>query len=173
MSARKKAKCEETTTVPHSIMECEHGEEAANTQHFVQPKERRPLSSYTMHYHFESRRTDGRIMAYSWAAPTNEECLQRREQLHKSHNLVIFVCQIWEMESGVKMSDETRVVCELEQICYSLFVTKCEKAMIKVLFAHNGGQNPIVWAMKKYPSSKNIQLCGTWVIVNATYCCQS
>ena len=40
---------------------------------------------------------------------------------------------------------------------------------MKILLAYGGEQNPIVWAMKKYPSFKYIQLYGIWVIINATY----
>ena len=46
-----------------------------------------------------------------------------------------------------------------------------EKATICVLLGYPGGEhNPIVWAMKKYPRSKYVQLYGIWVIINATYC---
>ena len=38
-----------------------------------------------------------------------------------------------------------------------------------MLLDSGGEQTPIVWAMKKYPSSKDIQLCGIWVIINAMY----
>ena len=46
--------------------------------------------------------------------------------------------------------------------------------MIHVLLMYPGGEhNPIVWAMKKYPKSKNIQLYGICAIINAMYCSKS
>ena len=49
-----------------------------------------------------------------------------------------------------------------------------EKGMIEMLWDYPGGeQNPAVGAMKKYPSSKYVQLYGIWVIINATYCSKS
>ena len=68
------------------------------------------------------------------------------------------------------MVEEARVERCLREICYSLCVTTCEKAMIHVLLGYPGGEhNPIVWAMKKYPSSKYVQLYGIWVIINAMH----
>ena len=46
MSVRKKAKCEETMTVPHSTMESEHCEDEANNWHIVQPRLLKNLSYY-------------------------------------------------------------------------------------------------------------------------------
>ena len=72
------------------------------------------------------------------------------------------------------MVEEARVERCLRRICYSLFVTTREKAMIHVLFGYPGGEhNPIVWAMKRYPKAKNIQLYGICAIINATYCSKS
>ena len=88
----------------------------------------------------------------------------------ESGKMMSSVHQIRNMEDGSSMLEETRVKRCLKEICYSLFVTMCEKAMIRILLDYGGEQNPVVWAMKKYPSSKNIQLYGIWVIINATYC---
>ena len=53
------------------------------------------------------------------------------------------------------MVEDTKVERCLREICYSLFVMTHEKEMINVLFAYHGWEhNPIVWAMKKYPSQR-------------------
>ena len=84
------------------------------------------------------------------------------------------VRELGEMEMGTSMVKETKVERCLRQICYSLFVTRSQKAMINVLFGYPRWEhNPIVWAMKKYPKSKNIQLYGICAIMNATYCSKS
>ena len=71
------------------------------------------------------------------------------------------------MEEGSVMMCQTKVLAALKGICYTLFVTMHQKVMMKILLDSCGEQNPAVWAMKKYPSSKDIQLYGIWVI-NAT-----
>ena len=81
------------------------------------------------------------------------------------------VCELIEMQEGRSMVDETKVERSLRQICYCLFVTTSEKAMIDVLLGYPSGEcNPIVWAMRKYTKSKNIQLYGICASMNATYC---
>ena len=102
---------------------------------------------------------------------TNEEFLWEREQMEEGWNMHRSVCELGEMEMGISMVKEEKVERCLRQICYSLFVTTCEKAMINVLFGYpHWEHNPIVWAMRKYPKSKYIQLYGIWAIINAMYC---
>ena len=59
----------------------------------------------------------------------------------------------------------------LERNCRTKDVQQHQKATIDVLIRCTSGEcNPIVWAMKKYPKSKNIQLYGICASMNATYC---
>ena len=64
MSVRKKVKCEETMTVPHSTMESERCEDEANNRHIVQPKLLKNQNHYSLHTHKHSRMPDGRITVY-------------------------------------------------------------------------------------------------------------
>ena len=89
--------------------------------------------------------------------------------MFESFNMLMDVKQICDMEEGSVMICETKVLHSLKGICYTLFVTTHQKAMIKTLSDYGGEQNLIVWVVKKYPSSKDIQLYGTWLIINAMY----
>ena len=86
---------------------------------------------------------------------TDGDFLWSREQMEEGWNMQRSVHELGEMEMGISMVKETKVERCLPQICYSLFVTTHEKAMINVLFGYPCWKhNPIVWAMKKYPKSK-------------------
>ena len=89
MSARKKAKCEETTTVPHSTMESECCEDEANNRHIVQPRLLKNLSYYAPQTRKHSKMPDGRIMVYSERIECNEEELLEREQFVERGNFFI------------------------------------------------------------------------------------
>ena len=124
MSARKKAKCEETMMVSHSTMESERCEDEANNQHIVQPKLLRNLNHYAPHTRHHSRMPDGRIMVYYERIECDEEYLLEREQFVERRNFSHSIIDIWAMMTGERMIEETKVECALEQICFSLFVTK-------------------------------------------------
>ena len=80
------------------------------------------------------------------------------------------VHELGEMQVGKLMVDETKVERCIRQICYSLFVTTLEKSMIHVLLGYPSHEcNLIMWGMRKYPKSKNIQLYGICAIINAMY----
>ena len=84
------------------------------------------------------------------------------------------VHELGEMQVGKLMVDETKVERCIRQICYCLFVTTLEKSMIHVLLGYPSCEcNPVVWGMRKYPKSTNIQLYGICAIMNATYCSNS
>ena len=153
-------------------MEHEHCEDEAPTQHIVQPTEHRPLSSYCMHSGYRSRKPNpyGCHMVEYGAIPTKESILQlRQEQMIKMAKMMSCIHQIHDMEKGLVMLSETKVLSCLKGICYSLFVTMHAKMMIKILLDSSGEQNPVMCATKKFPSSNVIQLCGIWVIINAMY----
>ena len=98
MSVRKKAKCEETMAVSHSTMESEHCEDEAPTRHSVLVGEHQPLSSYTMGMVITSRKPDAyghhMVLEHRPYITTDEEYLQRREQMIESWNMMSRVRQL-------------------------------------------------------------------------------
>ena len=130
-----------------------------------------PSSVSTVYIFYMSRKPDpyGHCMVEYRAIPTKESVLQRREQMIEMFNMMMDVHQIHDMEKGLVMLSETKVLSCLKVICYSLFVTMHAKMMIKILLDSSGEQNPVMCATKKFPSSNVIQLCGIWVIINAMY----
>ena len=94
--------------------------------------------------------------------------------MEENMNMIRSVRELAEMQEGRSMVDETKVERCLRRICYSLFVTTREKAMIHVLLGYPSCEcNPIMWGMRTYPKLKNIQLYGICAIINATYCSKS
>ena len=148
MSVRKKAKCEETTTVPCSTMESEHCEDEANNRHIVQPKLLKNLNHYAPHTHKHSRMPDGCITVYYERIKCDEEYLLETEQFVERMNYFTSNTDIWAMRTGLRMLEETKVEHDLEQICFSLFVTKHGKGMVLMLLGGGCPYNPMVWAMK-------------------------
>ena len=161
----------------HSTMESKQCEDGANNQNCVLVGECKPLSSYQGVCTFVmARKPDVHIiMVEHRNYPTIDgDFLHSREQMEEGWNMHRTVCGPGEMEVGILMVEETKVERCLRQICYSLFVTIHEKGMVNVLFGYHGWEhNPIVWAMKKYPKSKYIQLYGICAIINAIYCSKS
>ena len=155
-------------------MESEHCEDEANNQHIVQPKLLKNLSNYTTRTLHHSRMPDGRITVYYGRIKCDEEYLLETEQFVERMNFLTCNIDIWEMMTGKRMLDETNMERDLEQMCFSLFVTKHGKGMVLMLLCGPYcPHNPLVWAMKTYPNSENIQLYGIWMMINAMYWSQS
>ena len=97
MSASKNAKCEETMTVPGSTKESEHCEDEANNQHSVLVGECKPLISYQgAHTVIMARQPDGHeiVVERRPFITTDEDFLQRREQMTESWNMHSSVRQL-------------------------------------------------------------------------------
>ena len=128
------------------------------------------LSNYATHRVHHSRMPDGRIMVYYERIECDQEVLVETEDFVERMNVLTCNMDIWEMMTSKRMLDETNIEHDLEQICFSLFVTKHGKGMVLILLCGPYcTHNPLVWAMKTYPNSENIQLYGIWTMINAMY----
>ena len=116
---------------------------------------------------------DGHITVYHEQIECDEEYLLKAEQFVERMNFFTSITEIWAMKTGLRMLEETRVELDLEQICFSLFVIKCGKGMVFMVLGGGCPFSPMVWVMKTYPNSENIQLYGIWRMINAIYWSQS
>ena len=116
---------------------------------------------------------DGRIRVDKERMECSKELLLEQEQFVERMNFYNANNYIWAMMTGLRMVKERKVEHFLEQFCYSLFVMKQGKGMVLMLLGGSTPVNPIVWAMKTYPNSVNIQLYAIWMVINAMYWSQS